>query len=25
MEALNALGAYQKAQADLEYTMGGKL
>lgn len=25
MEALDALGTYQKAQADLEYTIGGKL
>jgi outer membrane protein TolC len=25
MEALDALGEYQKAQADLEYTIGGKL
>ncbi|OHD85977.1 MAG: hypothetical protein A3I60_00590 [Sulfuricurvum sp. RIFCSPLOWO2_02_FULL_43_45] len=25
MEALDALGDYQKAQADLEYTIGGKL
>lgn len=25
MEAIDALGAYQKAQADLEYTIGGKL
>lgn len=25
MEALDAMGAYQKAQADLEYTIGGKL
>ncbi len=25
MESLNAVGEYQKAQADLEYTIGGKL
>lgn len=25
MEAIDALGAYQKAQVDLEYTIGGKL
>jgi cobalt-zinc-cadmium efflux system outer membrane protein len=25
MEALDALGEYKRAQADLEYTIGGKL